>query len=295
MDTIPTYALYGEYKDDPGTEWIHGETIQSRSRLHDYVIEPHRHERLFQILHLAGGEADFVQDGQRSRLVAPCIVTLPPMTVHGYTFTPDVEGTVLTLFEHRLGAVLAAAAEIVPTFRAVHAVAMERGSPDARTVSDHVAAIAAELSGRRPGRLGAVEAHLALLLIALHRLQGAAKEAAPNARNRALDHLMRFRRLVDEEFRSHKPVEAYARRLGLTASHLNRLCREHLGETALDVIHGRLALEARRYLTFTSLSAKEVALALAFEDPAYFTRFFKRRTGLTPTGFRALRNGETNP
>jgi len=291
MDTIPTYALYGEYEDDPNTEWIHGETIQFRSRLHDYVIAPHRHERLFQVLHLAGGEADFVLDGQRRRLVAPSIVTLPPMVVHGYTFTPDVEGTVLTLFAHRLSAVLGTATEIAPTFDAVQIIPLTAGSPDAGMVADHMMAIAGELAGRHPGRLGAIEAHLALLLIRLHRLHGEARETTPDAKDRALRHLMRFRQLVDEEFRSHKPVEAYAHRLGLTSTHLNRLCREHLGETALGIIHSHLALEARRYLTFTSLSAKEVALALAFEDPAYFTRFFKRRTGLTPTAFRALRNG----
>ncbi|AWM87553.1 helix-turn-helix domain-containing protein [Microvirga sp. 17 mud 1-3] len=291
MDTIPTYALYGEYEDDPNTEWIHGETIQFRSRLHDYVIAPHRHERLFQVLHLAGGEADFVLDGQRHRLVAPSIVTLPPMVVHGYTFTPDVEGTVLTFFAHRLDAMLAAAAEVAPTFGLVQVIPLVAGSSEAGMVAEHVAAIAGELASRHPGRLGAIEAHLALLLIRLHRLHGEARETAPDAKDRALRHLMRFRQLVDEEFRSHKPVEAYSHRLGLTATHLNRLCREHLGETALGIIHSRLALEARRYLTFTSLSAKEVALALAFEDPAYFTRFFKRRTGLTPTEFRALRNG----
>jgi AraC family transcriptional regulator, transcriptional activator of pobA len=39
------------------------------------------------------------------------------------------------------------------------------------------------------------------------------------------------------------------------------------------------------------LSAKEVALARAFDDPSYFARFFKSRTDLTPFGFRALQRG----
>ena len=99
---------------------------------------------------------------------------------------------------------------------------------------------------------------------------------------------MRFRELVDQDFRSHRPVDVYARRLGLTSTHLNRICREHLGDTALGVIHQRIVLEAKRYLTFTTLSAKEVALALAFEDPGYFARFFKRKTGFSPLGFRDL-------
>jgi AraC family transcriptional activator of pobA len=54
------------------------------------------------------------------------------------------------------------------------------------------------------------------------------------------------------------------------------------------MVHQRLILEAKRYLTFTTLTAKEIALALGFEDPAYFTRFFKRQAGVSPLTFRAM-------
>ncbi|MGO4571605.1 helix-turn-helix domain-containing protein [Microvirga sp. 2TAF3] len=288
MSTIPTYALYGEYKDDPGADWVHCETIQSRSRLHNYVIQPHRHERLFQILHLASGRAEIVVDGRHTMLDAPCIVALPPMVVHGYTFSPDVGGTVLTLFERRLASILDAAEDIEATFQSVQIVPLARHPEIAQTLAADMAHLAAEFAGRASGRLAMIEARLALILIALHRLQGAGRQASPEAHARAFHHVMRFRQLVDQEFRSHKPIEIYARRLGLTATHLNRICREHLGETALGIVHQRIVLEAKRYLTFTSLSAKEVALALAFDDPSYFTRFFKRETGLSPMAFRAL-------
>ncbi|MBZ6077902.1 helix-turn-helix domain-containing protein [Microvirga puerhi] len=291
MTTIPTYALYGEYKDDPSVDWIHCETIQFRSRLHNYVIEPHRHEHLFQILYLANGQADFIHDEQHRVLHAPCIVTLPAMVVHGYRFTPDVEGVVLTLFENRLPSVLDAAKNLLEAFDSVRVVSLAQKPEAASALENHVAAIADELGSQAPGRLAAVEAHLALALVALYRLQGHGREALSGPRDRALQHLGRFRQMVDQDFRTHKPVADYARRLGLTATHLNRICRDQLGETALGIIQQRLALEARRYLTFTSLSAKEIALALAFEDPSYFNRFFKRQTGQTPMAFRAMRKG----
>ena len=64
IHAIPTYALYGEAEGDPGADWLHCETIQSRSSLHGYRIESHRHETLFQILHLRSGRAELVVDGQ---------------------------------------------------------------------------------------------------------------------------------------------------------------------------------------------------------------------------------------
>jgi len=288
METIPTYALYGEFTDNPHADWVHCETIQSRSRLHNYAIQPHRHENLFQVLHLTDGQAEIIIDGRRSILHAPCIVTLPPMIVHGYTFSPDVEGTVLTLFERRLVHILDATDGIEGTFHQVQLVPLAEHQEVARSVEADIAIIAAEFEGRAPGRLGVIEARLALVLIAVHRMRKLTLRARDGYSDRTLHHAMRFRQLVDQEFRSHKPIEAYAHRLNLTSTHLNRICREHLGDSALGVIHQRIVLEAKRYLTFTSLSAKEVALALAFEDPSYFTRFFKHKTGFSPLRFRAL-------
>ena len=285
---IPTYVLYGETSDDPTADWVHCETIQARSRLHNYRILPHRHERLFQILHLTGGRAEILVDGRATELTAPAIVALPAMTVHGYTFSPDVQGTVLTLFESRLSHILAAMDGMRETFHAPQLIGLgERPDVTASLAAD-VTSLAAEFFGRRPGRLEAIEARLLLILIALHRLQGSNREAGGGLGRRALHHALRYREIVDREFRTHQPIESYARRLGLTSPHLNRICREHLGDTALGIVHQRLVLEAKRYLTFTSLSAKEIALALAFDDPAYFNRFFKQKTGLSPLAFRAM-------
>jgi AraC family transcriptional activator of pobA len=287
MKRIPTYSLYGEFKDRTQADWVHCETIQIRSRLHNYKIQPHRHENLFQILHLQKGQAEIVVDGRRTVLDAPGIVALPPMVVHGYTFSPDVEGTVLTLFEDRLGHALRAMNDIENTFKQVQFVPLTDHADIAHSIALDLDSLAAEFDDRAPGRLRAIEARLVLILITLHRMKGLTIRTQGGSSDRALHHAMRFRQVVDREFRTHKTIETYARKLGLTPTHLNRICREHLGDTMLGVVHQRIILEAKRYLTFTSLSAKEIALALAFDDPSYFTRFFKKKTGVSPLAFRA--------
>ena len=102
--------------------------------------------------------------------------------------------------------------------------------------------------------------------------------------------MMRFRKLIDDEFRNSLSLEDYASRLGITPTHLNRLCRAHLDQSALGVLNSRIALEAKRLLIFTSLTVKEVAAALSFDDAGYFTRFFRHETGLAPTLFRQRRH-----
>lgn len=287
VHSVPTYSLYGEIDGDPGADWLHCETIQARSSLHGYRIEPHRHETLFQILHLRKGQAEFILDGQTHILAGPCIVTLPPLSVHGYVFSPDVEGHVLTLFENRLAEILRSAPEAIGRFRETQVMRLDECDV-AGTLTAEIAGLAAEFEGSSIGRLGMIEARLALVLITLHRQLAPLDAANGGESDRALRHIERFRQTVDKDYRSHLPIEAYARRLGLTAPHLNRLCRRHLGASALDIIQHRLVLEAKRYLTFTTLSAKQVALTLAFDDPAYFSRFFRKRTGMTPLQYRML-------
>ncbi len=98
---------------------------------------------------------------------------------------------------------------------------------------------------------------------------------------------LRLRRLIERHFRENHQPRDYARRLHITVGHLNQLARRHLGRTAGVVIRERLALEARRQLAHTARSAAEVAYDLGFKDPAYFARFFRRETGMSPSRFRA--------
>jgi AraC family transcriptional activator of pobA len=57
----------------------------------------------------------------------------------------------------------------------------------------------------------------------------------------------------------------------------------------LQLINQRLLLEAKRNLVYTTLTVYQVADSLGFSEPAYFSRFFKRATGLTPKAFRGQR------
>jgi AraC family transcriptional activator of pobA len=96
----------------------------------------------------------------------------------------------------------------------------------------------------------------------------------------------RFRRLLERDHAKEHAVSAYARAVGLTPGHLNALCRRALGRTAGACIRERLGLEARRLLLYTDLRAAEVATRLGFADPAYFSRFFRRECGTSPSAFR---------
>ena len=285
---VPTFALYGERLQTALDEPIHCESIAQRSRLHDWEIGPHRHEHLFQILYLrAGGSGEAMIDGARLVLRPPCALTVPAQSVHGFRFAPDVDGVVITAVERHLAGLHGAA-------RGLDArLAVPRWLPLAGHAERHArieracSGFLAEFHGDAAWRSAALHAALALLLVELGRLPAAGEARDAPAAARREQTLQRFRELVERHYRAHRPVGAYAAELGLTATHLNRLCRAALGRSALGVIAARLVLEAKRDLAYTTLSVKQIGAGLGFADPAYFTRFFRHQTGRTPTQFRA--------
>ena len=146
-----------------------------------------------------------------------------------------------------------------------------------------------DYAGRSPWRSQVLDGAVlmaAALVARLPPLAAPAAETAAPAR-RALQHLARYREQVERHFRSHPSLDALAAPLGITATQLNRLCRRHLHCTALDLLHQRLLLEAKRELGYTTLQVQQIADGLGFADPAYFTRFFMRLTGQSPSAWRA--------
>lgn len=98
--------------------------------------------------------------------------------------------------------------------------------------------------------------------------------------------IRQFRQLVDKQFRNLRLPKDYARLLYITPNHLNAVVKDVLGKTAGDIIRDRIVVEAKRLLTNGEMDVKEIAYDLNFEDPSYFTRFFRNNVGTTPEQFR---------
>ncbi len=95
----------------------------------------------------------------------------------------------------------------------------------------------------------------------------------------------RFRRMLITNFKEMRSVSAYADQLNMTSKTLNEAVKKESGKTASDHIYNQIILEAKRLLLLGS-SVKEVAFALQFDDPAHFSKFFKKNVGHSPADFR---------
>ena len=285
---LPTYALYGETGGKPayGADigWLHCESIAERSRLHDWEIGVHRHESLFQLLAIRSGSCDTTLDGQRLKLRGPCLVTVPALVVHGFHFSPDVKGIVATVLEQRVQGLLDGDPALKEHVLRPHAQAISRDT--AAGIDRAVQALLREYHGHADWRGVALDVTLLhLLVLAGRALTDVARASEPHGQ-RALDHVQRFRHAIARRFREQPSMAACADELGITPTQLNRACQQVLGHNALGVLHARLLLEAQRELAYTTMSVKQIAFGLGFADAAYFTRFFQRVTGRSPSAWR---------
>ncbi|MFW8635433.1 helix-turn-helix domain-containing protein [Cribrihabitans pelagius] len=273
---IDSYNLFGETAEL--ADVLHAETIRARSQLHDWELKPHRHARLHQLLVLTGGGGVAELDGNSHPLAPPCFVNVPHGVVHGFRFGSGTAGWVFTLPCELLDQSLAAGEGVrVP-------LELARVLPLPREMRALARLLFGEYGGAGFGRTQALRALATALLAQAARAIAAAQEVSPHGRSNPL--FARFEALVERDFRSRRPLAAYARELAVSPTHLNRIAHQATGQPASQLIAARVLREARRLLIYTNLTAAQTAYELGFSDPAHFSRVFARGTGMPPRKFR---------
>lgn len=134
--------------------------------------------------------------------------------------------------------------------------------------------------------LEAVGALLKLLLIQSNNNCSLYKSDDPQFIE-STNHMLRsFKQLLNKHYAESHMVGDYADKLAVTPDYLNKTVKSITGRTAKDLIQSKLITEAKRSLVFSTLSNKELAYALGFDESAHFNNFFKKNTGQTPVEFR---------
>lgn len=137
--------------------------------------------------------------------------------------------------------------------------------------------------------------YLKVFLIKATRLKLQGQRCSPAKSNPSIRVLERLIELIEIHYRDQHSPSAYATQLGISEKALNRLVKTHFGKTLTLLLRERILKHAKWHLLHTRKPVKEIAAEVGYADELYFSRLFKRSTGLAPRAFRefemAIRGG----
>ncbi|MCJ2183485.1 AraC family transcriptional regulator [Novosphingobium sp. 1949] len=279
---VPRYALYGEVGTRTGWS-VNVEPLDERCRERGWIIAPHTHPRFLQIGVCGHGGGEITLEGTVHRFRPGTVMVVPPFCIHGYTYDSGADGWMLTVERGYLAGLLVRAPVLQRLLSAPRVFDMDHSVLDGLDVEFRQ--LREEMSEERYGGAIAAEIHLQKILLQLLR-HCPETDLASGATSSRAALVERFKGLVEARYREQPPLSDFAAALGVSVSQLRLACNAVSGLSPVALIHERVLGEARRCLAYTGMSVSEISNWLGFNEAAYFSRFFTRRQGQTPSAYR---------
>jgi AraC-like DNA-binding protein len=263
---------------------LHKVIVNRLSTLNEYDFnEPHRHG-YYEFFYFKEGGGNHVVDFEKFEIESHSIHIVAPGQLHQVNRALDSSGFVY-LFE--LDAIQAG--EEINSFLFEHGCYDVKDQspiyPLPNTSKQEVESIVSEIwqSYQDDNKFSKLSIQNSIQSLCIRAMRLLRKE---NMKSVNSDY-SNFRKLLYRDFRKLKKVQDYADALNISQKQLNEIVKTQTGQTASDVIYGQIILEAKRLL-LTGMSAKETAYDLNFDDPAHFSKFFKSKSGYSPSEFQKI-------
>lgn len=285
-EQLPVYSLQNFSKPERISQQFQVEVFDANR--HFAVKYPHRHD-FFEVLYLKKGSGFHVIDGNNYEIKPPCVFFMSRGQAHKLELSQDIEGYlfIFTADFYLLNRADQNRLIEFPFFYTIHQdnppLQLENKS-DIRFLEDIFRKGIDEISRPEGYSVEMLRSILDLILTTC-----ASRYQAPeNLMNKGKGQILvkRFFHFLEENHLKNLSLYEYARMIGVTPNHLTQTIKLFTGKTPSEIIKDKQLLEIKRLLVHTSLSVSEIAAQLNFDDQSYFTKFFKRETGLTPLQFR---------
>lgn len=262
------------------------ESFSAYLERHPNLYIPHRHS-FYHIVFFSAGKGFHKIDFEQFTVNAGQIYFMTPGQVHSWQFEGGIDGYVVNFSEAFIGSFLRSE-HYLEQFPFLEGIARNSVLQLGALAAKAVAALLEGMLREEQDKLPLFSDRQRLKLLELFILTGRSigiPVAGPALPNNDLV-IRHFKKLVARHYLSLRLPKEYAALLYITPNHLNALCNHTLGKPAGEIIRDRILLEAKRLLINADMSISEIAWQLHFADNSYFTKFFKKQSGITPEAFR---------
>lgn len=279
-------GIYGDNSIDMVRDIIHITPMELTGKRHEWYIKPHLHSDLFQIFVVESGSLELIINDESQVVESVSFFSIPKNSSHGLRMNADTKGWVISLYDKSLENMLKFDTDIINTIDEIH---ISKLDDENKLTNDALATIRKcidEYYSELPGKHHALQYLVGMMLLRLYRIF-VTSSVVHLSDNKNKIYYRRFVQLIKETKSFKISVEDYASRLNISSGHLNRICKDVSGLSPKDVVINFFIDEAKIYLRNFDMSIAEISYELDIEDPAYFTRLFKKKTELTPKEFRS--------
>ncbi len=246
-------------------------------------MRPHYHDFYQTTLLLGSGK--LMHDFRETEFSGAMLFFLSPGQVHTIVPGSEVRGTIVSFTREFIDPAGGGFLTDLPFFFAAEGMPWLRLPPgDEGWAAEIFRQMQEEYDGSQQGSDEVFRSLLRMLFVKAARWHAVESPARRSSRPALL--VRRFQQAADQHHREWRTLEPYAKALGVTVNHLNDVMRQETGQAAGEHLRQRRLLDAKRHLLHSALSVSEIGYELGFEDPSYFSRFFRRYENVTPAEFR---------
>jgi AraC-like DNA-binding protein/quercetin dioxygenase-like cupin family protein len=285
-EQLPIYSLHNFSSPERKDQQFQVEVFDAKR--HFSVKYPHRHD-FFEVLFLQKGSGYHVIDGNKYEIKPPSVFFMSPGQAHKLELSQDIEGYIFifTADFYLLNRINQNSLIEFPFFYTIHQdnppLLLSKES-DVRFLETLFRQGIAEID--QPG--DHIPDMMRSILDLILTTCAARYPVNENLLNKGKGQILvkKFFHLIEENNQKNLSLSDYASLIGVTANHLTQTVKALTGKTSLQIVKAKQLLEIKRLLVHTNLNVSEIANQLNFEDQSYFSKFFKRETGLTPLQYR---------
>ena len=289
-DYIPNIDLGQSYDQRYIDTDIHYESLEKLADFFGRNMPVHHHDRFYQLHVILTGTIHVNLDERNYVVQAPMFFLTPPTVPHAFITDNNAKGHVITARQQlvwKLMGVMMATGWDKSNFMAspLCVSLVPKKNKNASHLLKLLSLIAEESQHSGVEQDFALKALLQLILIDILRLSD---QSQPQQKTRKEDIRIyhHFNKLIEFHYKDHLTLTLYSEKISITEARLNEICQRLAGLPSKRLIIDRLIQEAQRLLSFSSISITEIGYELGFKDPAYFSRFFRKNTGVTANKYR---------
>ncbi|HSZ24745.1 MAG TPA: AraC family transcriptional regulator [Cytophagaceae bacterium] len=288
--SVPLYGIEIFSKSSFGKKQYQVEIFDSNR--HFEVHYPHRHD-FFEILFLTNGSGTHTIDFQDYEIKPNSIFFLSPGQIHSISLSKDIYGYIF-LFSSEFFLMNKADRNKIFEFPFFYTISNENPPLELKEEKDSSFLKELFLKGCNESADHLLESDevihsiLDLILAYCKRLYPSTTIHPGMQKGKLM--VKKFKQLIEDQYKENFSVKDFAEKLMVTPNHLNETVKNIMGRTASDLIDEKMIIEIKKLLLHTDLTASEVAYRLNFSDQSYFSKFFKKKTGFSPSEFRS-KNG----